>query len=82
MRGPTTSGGLHAVDACARERFTPVNANGSTAVAVDRPPMSGGQPTAFSIQVLDNIAGRLGAIHVLLDPALFDLFGVPGVPAP
>ena len=31
----------------------------------------------LSIQVLDNIAGRIGAIHVFLDPALFDLFGLP-----
>jgi RNA polymerase sigma-70 factor (ECF subfamily) len=72
---------LLAVDAFGQERFTPVSANGSPAVAVYRPSTPGGQPTAFSIQVLDNIAGRIGAIHVFLDPALFELFGLPGVPA-
>jgi RNA polymerase sigma-70 factor (ECF subfamily) len=82
MRGPDDiRRWLLAVDAFGQERFTPVNANGSPAVAVYRPPKPGGQPTAFSIQVLDNIAGRIGAIHVFLDPALFDLFGLPGIPA-
>ena len=82
MRGPDDiRRWLVAVDAFGQERFTPVNANGSPAVAVYRPPKPGGQPTAFSIQVLDNIAGRIGGIHVFLDPALFDLFGLPSVPA-
>jgi RNA polymerase sigma-70 factor (ECF subfamily) len=72
---------LLAVDAFGQELFTPVNANGSPAVAVYRPPTPGGQPTAFSIQVLESIAGRISAIHVFLDPALFDLFGLPRVPA-
>jgi hypothetical protein len=27
--------------------------------------------------VLDIIAGRISAIHVFLDPALFELFGLP-----
>jgi RNA polymerase sigma-70 factor (ECF subfamily) len=73
---------LLAVDAFSQERFTPINANGSPGVAVYRPPTPGGQPTAFSIQVLDSIAGRIGVIHVFLDPALFDLFGLPRIPAP
>ncbi len=72
---------LLAADAFGQELFTPVSANGSPAVAVYRPPTPGGPPTAFAIQVLDNIAGRIGAIHVFLDPALFDLFGLPRVPA-
>jgi RNA polymerase sigma-70 factor (ECF subfamily) len=72
---------LLAVDAFGQELFTPVNANGSPAVAVYRPPTPGGQPTAFSIQVLEISAGRISAIHVFLDPALFDLFGLPRVPA-
>jgi RNA polymerase sigma-70 factor (ECF subfamily) len=81
MRGPDDiRRWLLAVDAFGQERFTPVNANGSPAVAVYRPEKPGGQPRPFSIQVLDNIAGRIGAIHVFLDPALFDLFGLPGVP--
>jgi RNA polymerase sigma-70 factor, ECF subfamily len=68
---------LLAVDAFGQELLTPVNANGSPAVAVYRPPAPGGQPTAFSIQVLDVVAGRISAIHVFLDPALFELFGLP-----
>jgi hypothetical protein len=27
--------------------------------------------------VLDVVAGRISAIHVFLDPALFELFGLP-----
>jgi RNA polymerase sigma-70 factor (ECF subfamily) len=68
---------LVAVDAFGQEQVTPVNANGSPAVAVYRPQGPGGQPTAFSIQILDIVAGRIGAIHVFLDPALFELFGLP-----
>jgi len=71
---------LLAADAFGQELFRPVNANGSPAVAVYRPPAPGDQPIAFAIQVLDNIGGRIGAIHVFLDPALFDLFGLPRVP--
>jgi RNA polymerase sigma-70 factor (ECF subfamily) len=67
---------LLAVDALGKELFTPVNANGSPAVAVYRPQTPGGQPTAFSIQVLDLVAGQISAIHVFLDPALFKLFGL------
>ena len=82
MRGPDDiRRWLLTVDAFGQERFTPVSANGSPAVAVYRPEKPGGQPGAFSIQVLDNIAGRIGAIHVFLDPALFALFGLPGVPS-
>ena len=72
---------LLAVDAFGQEQFTPVAANGSPAVAAYRPRSPGGRPTAFSIQVLDVVAGRIGAIHVFLDPALFDLFGLPAEPA-
>src|SRR5262249_42684834 len=43
---------LVSVDAFGRERMTPVNANGSPAVAVYRPQAPGGQPAAFSLQVL------------------------------
>jgi RNA polymerase sigma-70 factor (ECF subfamily) len=59
------------------ERLTPVNANGSPAVAVYRPREPGGTPQAFSIQVLDVKDGRIGAIHVFLDSTLFELFGLP-----
>ena len=72
---------LLAVDAFGQEQFTPIAANGSPAVAVYRPRSPGGRPTAFSIQVLDVVAGRVGAIHVFLDPALFDVFGLPADPA-
>jgi RNA polymerase sigma-70 factor (ECF subfamily) len=81
MRGPDDiRRWLLAVDAFGQELFTPVNANGSPAVAVYRPQEPGGQPTAFSIQVLDNVAGRIGAIHVFLDPSLFERFGLPRLP--
>jgi RNA polymerase sigma-70 factor (ECF subfamily) len=68
---------LVAVDALGQEQLTPLNANGSPAVAVYRPQVPGGEPTAFSIQVLDVVAGRIGAIHVFLDAGLFELFGLP-----
>ena len=78
MRGPDAiRRWLVAVDAFGQEHFTPVGANGSPAVAVYRPQAPGGRPTAFSIQVLDVVDGRIGAIHVFLDPALFELFGLP-----
>jgi RNA polymerase sigma-70 factor (ECF subfamily) len=71
---------LLAVDAFGHEMMTPVDANGSPAVAVYRQQTPGSSPTAFSIQVLDVLAGRIGAIHVFLDPGLFRLFGLPGRP--
>lgn len=71
---------LLAVDAFGQERLTPVNANASPAVAVYRPQAPGREPTAFSIQVLDVVGGRISAIHVFLDPALFELFGLPADP--
>jgi RNA polymerase sigma-70 factor (ECF subfamily) len=71
---------LLAVGALDQERLTPVNANGSPAVAVYRPQAPGGSPTAFAIQVLDLDAGRISAIHAFLDPALFELFGLPNHP--
>lgn len=72
---------LDAVDAFGREMFTPVDANGSPAAAVYRPQGPGGTPTAFSIHVLDTVGGRISAIHVFLEPALFDTFNLPREPA-
>jgi RNA polymerase sigma-70 factor (ECF subfamily) len=81
MRGPDDiRRWLLAVDAFGQEHLTPVDANGSPAVAVYRPQAPGLRPTAFSIQVLDIVAGRISAIHVFLDPALFELFGLPVEP--
>jgi RNA polymerase sigma-70 factor, ECF subfamily len=78
MRGPEyIRRWLVAADALGQELLTPVDANGSLAVAVYRPRDPGGPPTAFSIQVLDIGDGRISAIHVFLDPGLFELFGVP-----
>jgi RNA polymerase sigma-70 factor, ECF subfamily len=78
LRGP---GDIHrwllAVDALREEQLTPIAANGSPAVAVYRPPTPGDPPAAFAIQVLDTVAGRISAIHVFLDPALFEPFGLP-----
>ena len=78
MRGPEDiRRWLVAADAFGLEQFTPVEANGSPAVAVYRPEAPGGRPRAFAIQVLDVVDGRIAAIHVFLDPTLFDLFGLP-----
>jgi RNA polymerase sigma-70 factor, ECF subfamily len=71
---------LVAVDACREELVTPVNANGSPAVAVYRPETPGGPPTAFALHVLDVFAGRVSVMHVFLDPTLFELFGLPTNP--
>jgi RNA polymerase sigma-70 factor (ECF subfamily) len=78
MRGPTDiRRWMIAADAFGQEKFTPVSANGSPAVAVYRPRERGGRPRAFAIQVLDVVEARVGAIHVFLDPSLFELFGLP-----
>jgi RNA polymerase sigma-70 factor (ECF subfamily) len=78
MRGPEhIRRWFVAADALSQELLTPVAANGSLAVAVYRPRDAGGPPTAFSIQVLDIGDGRISAIHVFLDPELFELFGLP-----
>jgi RNA polymerase sigma-70 factor (ECF subfamily) len=78
MRGPTDiRRWMVAADAFGQEKFSPVSANGSPAVAVYRPRERGGRLQAFAIQVLDVVEGRIGAIHVFLEPALFELFGLP-----
>jgi RNA polymerase sigma-70 factor, ECF subfamily len=71
---------LVAVDALGQEHMAPVEANGSPAVAVYRPPAPGARPSAFAVQVLDVVDGGVGGIHVFLDPALFALFGLPAEP--
>ena len=60
--------------------LVPVNANGSPAVAVYRPEVAGGEPTAFAIHVLDVVDGRISAIHSFIDPTLFNVFGLPDYP--
>jgi RNA polymerase sigma-70 factor, ECF subfamily len=68
---------LIAVDAIADHVLTPVSANASPAAAVYRPETPAGQPTAFAIHVLDVAGGRISAIHSFMEPALFQLFGLP-----
>jgi RNA polymerase sigma-70 factor (ECF subfamily) len=68
---------LIAVDALANHRLMPINANGSLAVAIYSAATPGGEPTAFAIHVLDVIAGRISAIRSFIEPALFELFGLP-----
>ena len=81
MRGPgDIRRWLVSVDALGQELLTPVDANGSPAVAVYRPREPGGPPTAFAIQVLDIGDGRISAIHVFVDARLFDVFGLPAAP--
>jgi RNA polymerase sigma-70 factor (ECF subfamily) len=78
MRGPADiRRWMVKADAFGQEKFTPVSANGSPAVAVYRPRQEGGVPQAFALQVLDVVDGRIGAIHVFLEPSLFELFGLP-----
>jgi RNA polymerase sigma-70 factor (ECF subfamily) len=78
MRGPSDiRRWMVKAEAFGKERFTPVGANGSPAVAVYRTLEPDGAPQAFAIQVLDVVDGRIGAIHVFLEPALFELFGLP-----
>ena len=78
MRGPADiRRWLVMADAFGQERFARVSANGSPAVAAYRTLEPGGTPQAFAIQVLDVVEGRIGALHVFLDPALFALFGLP-----
>jgi RNA polymerase sigma-70 factor (ECF subfamily) len=78
MRGPADiRRWMIKAEAFGKERFTPVSANGSPAVAVYRTLEPDGAPQAFAIQVLDVVDGRIGAIHVFLEPALFEFFGVP-----
>jgi RNA polymerase sigma-70 factor (ECF subfamily) len=82
MRGPEYIRRWYvAADALGQELLTTVAANGSMALAVYRPRDPGGPPTAFAIQVLDIGDGRISAIHVFLDPGLFELFGLPVDPA-
>ena len=68
---------LVSVDACREELVTPINANGSPAVAVYKPTAPGAKPTAFALHVLDVVAGRISVMHVFLDPTLFQHFGLP-----
>jgi RNA polymerase sigma-70 factor (ECF subfamily) len=68
---------LIAVDALSDELLTPINANGSPAAAVYRPQTPGGPPKAFAIHVLDVVDRRIRVIHSFIDPALFELFGLP-----
>jgi RNA polymerase sigma-70 factor (ECF subfamily) len=83
MRGPADiRRWMVKAEAFGKERFTPVSANGSPAVAVYRTLEPEGAPRAFAIQVLDVVDGRIGAIHVFLEPALFELFGLPSLFAP
>ena len=78
MRGPEDiRRWMIKAEAFGRERFTPVSANGSPAVAVYRTLEPGGAPQGFAIQVLEVVAGRISAIHVFLEPSLFALFGLP-----
>jgi RNA polymerase sigma-70 factor (ECF subfamily) len=78
MRGPADiRRWMIKAEAFGKERFTPVSANGSPAVAVYRTLEADDAPQAFAIQVLDVVDGRIGAIHVFLEPALFELFGLP-----
>jgi RNA polymerase sigma-70 factor (ECF subfamily) len=68
---------LIAMDALRDHFLTPVEANGSPAVAVYVPRAPGGRPAAFAIHVLDVVDGGIEAIHSYLDTDLFELFDLP-----
>jgi len=78
MRGPADiRRWMVKADAFGQETFAPVSANGSPGVAVYRRRQEGGVPQAFAVQVLDIVDGRIGAIHVFLEPSLFERFDLP-----
>jgi len=78
MRGPADiRRWMVKADAFGQETFAPVSVNGSPGVAVYRRRQEGGVPQAFAVQVLDIVDGRIGAIHVFLEPSLFERFDLP-----
>jgi RNA polymerase sigma-70 factor, ECF subfamily len=64
-------------DASRHVRCLPIAANGSPGVAVYKPTGPGGRHEAFSIEVIEQSAGKIIGIHAFLDSRLFALFGVP-----
>lgn len=65
---------------CRGSRLVPTWANGSPAFALYRP-AGPDRRERFGIQVVEVSAGRISGIHSFLEPALFDLFGLPSTPA-
>lgn len=71
---------LIAVDALADHVLTPLAANGSLAVAAYGRQVPGGPQMPHAIHVLDVVGGRISVIHSFIDPALFEMFGLPQHP--
>jgi RNA polymerase sigma-70 factor, ECF subfamily len=65
---------------CRHDRFVPIAANGSPAVAIYQPSGPGGALRPFGLQVLEVTGDRIAAIHAFLDPSLFGAFGLPTDP--
>ena len=65
---------------CRHDRFVPVSANGTPAVAIYQPTVSGGPLRPFAIHLLEVSGDRIVAIHAFLDPGLFEVFGLPTDP--
>jgi len=66
-----------AIEDCAESRLVPIRANGCPAVAVYRATEHNGVHHAFAIHVLEPTDNQIAAIHVFLEPAMFDSFGLP-----
>jgi RNA polymerase sigma-70 factor (ECF subfamily) len=62
--------------ACRHARVIPVEANGTLGLAVYRPSADGLGYRAFAIHIAETAGGRITALHVFLDPALFPAFGL------
>jgi RNA polymerase sigma-70 factor (ECF subfamily) len=71
---------LLAGEDCRHDRFVPIAANGSPAVAIYQPTGPGGSLRPFAIQVLEVSGQRISAVHAFLDPSLFEVFGLPADP--
>ena len=61
---------------CKGSRLLPTSANGCPAFGQYRIDPAGGH-VPWALQVLDIEDGRITGFHAFLDPALFDLFGLP-----
>jgi RNA polymerase sigma-70 factor (ECF subfamily) len=71
---------LLAGEDCRHDRFIPVSANGTPAVAIYQPTAPGGPLRPFAIHLLEVSDDRIAAIHAFLDPSLFQVFGLPTDP--
>ena len=72
---------LVAHDAVSDHVLVPVDANGTLGAAIYRPRTPDETLSPFAIHVLDVSGDRISAIHSFLDTSLFEVFGLPLIPA-